>query len=448
MTSRPPSFLLRFFFILLTALLHPLSAGKPNVVLILVDDLGYGDLACYGAEEMRTPHLDTLMSRGMRFDRFYANCTVCSPTRASLMTGRYPDLAGVPGVIRQWTPDSWGHLDPAAPTLPDMMRKAGYHTGMVGKWHLGFKEPNIPNTRGFDFFHGFLGDMMDDYWTHLRGGVNWMRRNTETITPEGHATDLFSQWAAEYIKERAGEPEQPFFLYLAYNAPHFPIQPPQEWLEKVQKRQPELDKKRATNVAFVEHMDHGIGQVMKAIESAGIADNTLVIFSSDNGGSLPHGALNTPLRGGKQDHWEGGIRVPTCAVWPGKIKPARSNALGMTMDFLPTLCDIAEVDPPDGINGENLASVWLENKPGDPDRTMIWVRREGNNRYQGRAYYAIRRGPWKLLQNTPFDPMQLVNLETDPFEAHPRPPKGKIANELTRALMNHLQEAGEVPWQK
>jgi arylsulfatase A-like enzyme len=425
-----------------------IAANKPNVVLILVDDLGYGDLACYGAEDMRTPQLDRLMSRGIRFDQFYANCTVCTPTRASLLTGRYPDLVGAPGVIRQRPKDSWGHLRPSGPTLPDMLKKAGYHTGMVGKWHLGFESPNIPNDRGFDFFHGFLADMMDNYWKHTRGGVNWMRRNKEVIDPDDeHATELFSRWAIDYIEEQAADSASPFFLYLAYNAPHFPIQPPKDWLEKVKAREPQLSQKRAANVAFVEHTDHEIGKVLAAIDKAGIAKDTLIIFSSDNGGSIPHAQSNGALRGGKQDHWEGGIRVPTCVVWPETIQPGRSKELGMTMDFLPTLCEIAGVELEHEIDGQSLAPIWLRGAKGDPDRTLIWVRREGNNRYQGRAYYAIRRGPWKLLQNTPFEPMTLVNLDTDPAEANPMPPKGKVAQTLTRALMDHVQRAGRIPWQ-
>ena len=431
--------------ILATSFCH--AADKPNIVLILVDDLGYGDLACYGATDMKTPHLDKLMSRGMRFNQFYANCTVCSPTRASLMTGRYPDIAGVPGVIRQRPTDSWGYLDPKAPTLPGYLRLGGYHTGMVGKWHLGFETPNIPNDRGFDFFHGFLADMMDDYYTHLRGGENWMRLNGDEIHPKGHATDLFTKWSVDYITEQA-RTEQPFFLYLAYNAPHFPIQPPDDWLKKVQAREPQLSKKRAANVALIEHLDDGIGQVVNSIEKAGIADNTIVIFSSDNGGSIPHAQSNGKLRGGKQDHWEGGIRVPTCVVWPDKIPAEQSNAIGMTMDFLPTLCDIAGVDTTDHIDGQNLKDVWLNGSVGEPTRTMIWVRREGNRRYQGRAYYAIRKGPWKLHQSSPFEPMQLSNVVDDMYETSPAPANGRIANELQTTLMRHLQRAGRVRWQK
>lgn len=419
----------------------------PNIVLIMVDDLGYGDLSSYGAPDMQTPHIDRLMARGLRFNQFYANCTVCSPTRASLMTGLYPDKAGVPGVIRQQPESSWGFMDPAAVTLPDMLNQAGYHTALIGKWHLGLASPNLPNERGFDFFHGFLGDMMNDYYTHLRGGVNWMRRNQETITAKGHATDVFSQWSIDYINERAKNQDQPFFLFLSYNAPHFPIQPPKDWLDRVNAREMKLDPARAKNVAFVEHLDDNVGRVMKAIDEAGIKDNTLVIFTSDNGGSLRHAQRNLPLNGGKQDHLEGGIRVPTAVVWPDTIKPGTSDELGITMDFYPTLCEIAGVNIDHAIDGQSLAPIWLKGEAGDPDRTLIWVRREGGARYQGRAYYAIRQGPWKLYQDTPFEPMQLVNLATDPYEKNPLPATGNIANNLRAKLMRHIQEAGQVPWQ-
>ena len=424
------------------------QAGKPNIVMILVDDLGYSDLSSFGGTDIRTPAIDKLMKSGLRFDQFYSNCTVCTPTRASLLTGRYPDLVGAPGVIRQWPETNWGYFKPTGPTLPEMLRKAGYHTGMVGKWHLGFESPNIPNDRGFDHFHGFLADMMDDYWTHLRGGVNWMRLNKEEVKPKGHATEVFTQWGIEYVKKQAANKKQPFFLYLAYNAPHFPIQPPKDWLEKVQKREPQLGLKRATNVAFVEHMDHEIGKFVDAIHELGIAKDTLIVFSSDNGGSIPHGALNGTLRGGKQDHWEGGIRVPTCAVWPGTIKPGRTNAPGITMDLLPTFCEIGDTKVNHEIDGISLADVMLKMAPGKPDRTMIFVRREGNRRYQGRAYYAVRRGPWKLLQNNPFEPMMLVNLEKDPAEANPVRPNNKVGHELIQILMEHIQKSGEIPWRK
>ena len=162
---------------------------NPNIVFILADDHGYGDISANNGPGVQTPHIDAIGSRGIRFNRFYANSTVCSPSRASLLTGRYPDRVGVPGVIRQTVEDSWGYFDPNAITLPDMLRRAGYETLHIGKWHLGLEDENHPCERGFDEFHGFIDDMMDDYWTHRRMGQNGMRHNREVIDPEGHATD-------------------------------------------------------------------------------------------------------------------------------------------------------------------------------------------------------------------------------------------------------------------
>ncbi len=185
-----------------------------------------------GLPTCRTPHIDSLVAAGMRFDTFYANCSVCSPTRASLLSGRYPELVGVPGVIRTHAENSWGYLARDAVLLPAVLHARGYATAMVGKWHLGLETPNLPNDRGFAWFRGYLGDMMDDYYTHRRHGINYMRSDTQEIDPQGHATDLFTMWTCQYL-HRAAEKDQPFLLYLAYNAPHDPIQPPDEWLAKV-----------------------------------------------------------------------------------------------------------------------------------------------------------------------------------------------------------------------
>ena len=211
------------------------SPSRPNILVILCDDLGRGDYSAFGTPDIRTPNIDRVAREGMTFDNFYANSCVCAPSRAALLTGKYPDRVGVPGVIRGEAENNWGWLSPDAKLLPAVLKPAGYRSALVGKWHLGFEAPNLPNARGFDMFRGFLGDMMDDYWTHLRNGRNYMRRNEQTINPVGHATDVFTGWACDYLKERASSHE-PFFLYLAYNAPHEPIQPPPEWLERVRRR--------------------------------------------------------------------------------------------------------------------------------------------------------------------------------------------------------------------
>lgn len=439
----------KVFIFWLALALSAIAAEKPNILFILVDDLGFGDLSSHGAGDMRTPHIDALMEAGMRFDHGYANCPVCSPTRASLMTGKYPDLAGVPGVIRTHPESSWGFLDPKAVTLPDQMKRAGYDTAIVGKWHLGLESPNKPTERGFDFFKGFLCDMIDDYWTHRRHGINYMRENEKEIDPEGHASDLFTQWAGEYIESRAGS-GKPWFLYLAYNAPHSPIHPPKDWLAKVQTREPGITEKRAKLVALIEHLDDGIGKVVAGLKASGQAENTLIVFTSDNGGQEDCGANNGANRGAKQDMWEGGIRVPTCAVWPGKIKPgSRSQAVTMTMDWYPTLCEIAGADCADGdLDGRSILSVLS----GDDSafmsklRDLIWVRREGGVKYGGRDYYAIRRGSMKYQQQTPFEPMRLFDLSKDSMEETPLN-QSKVENELRGKLMRHLQRAGSLPWQ-
>ncbi|MFW5822790.1 MAG: sulfatase [Tangfeifania sp.] len=423
------------------------SNDKPNIIIILVDDLGYGDLSINGGKDIYTPHIDRLFQKGMKFNSFYANCTVCSPTRASLMTGCYPDISGVPGVIRTHETNSWGYLREDLATLPEMLGKAGYSTALIGKWHLGLESPNKPNERGFDFFHGFLGDMMDDYWTHLRHGNNYMRLNDEVIEPEGHATDLFSDWAVDYLKNQQ-ENESPFFLFLAYNAPHFPIQPPNEWLEKVKKREPGISEKRAKNVAFVEHLDDGIGRVMKALDEMKLDKNTLIIFSSDNGGHLASGASNGDLRGGKQDMYEGGIKVPTCFVWNDEIKSnSETENLGLTMDIYPTLLDIAGIEPDNKIDGMSLLRT-LKGKPQVTDnRVVYFMRREGGS-YGGLCYYATRQGPYKLVQNTPFEPLQLFNLETDPYERIPLSQDSEKFKDLKYRQSQHIREAGKIPWQK
>lgn len=420
---------------------------KPNFLFILADDLGYGDLSCQGGKDIHTPNIDQLFSNGIRFSNFYASCTVCSPTRASLMTGRYPDMVGVPGLVRGNKTDNWGYLLPTAVTLPDMLKKAGYQTAIIGKWNLGLESPNLPNERGFDLFHGFLSDMMDDYWTHLREGVNYMRLNRTEIHPQGHATDIFSDWAVDYISEKADE-KKPFFLYLAYNAPHFPIQPPNEWLEKVKKREGNIDEKRAKNVALVEHLDFSIGRVIEALKKSGKYENTVIIFSSDNGGHLPSGASNGDLRGGKQDMYEGGIKVPTCLVWEETINKGVFNKLGLTMDFYPTICSIAGLMVTHTIDGIDLMPGLLGKSKGKEDNRMVYFMRREGGIYGGLCYYAAREGPYKLVQNTPFEGFQLFNIESDPYEKNPLDVTLEQFKELKYGLSQHIRKAGSIPWEK
>jgi arylsulfatase A-like enzyme len=423
------------------------ASSRPNVLLIVADDLGYGDLSCYGAPDLRTPNIDALAAEGVRFSRFYANSPVCSPTRAALMSGCYPDRVGVPGVIRTFPSDNWGYLSQQTPLLPVVLKKAGYHTALVGKWHLGLSAPNTPNHRGFDHFHGFLGDMMDDYLTHRRHDVNYMRLNEREIDPPGHATELFSDWASDYIRSRKGQ-SKPFFLYLAYNAPHVPVQPPDSYVTRVKQRNPGIADRRARLAALIEQMDDGIGRVITALKRSGAYENTLIVFTSDNGGQLSAGASNGNLRGAKEDMYEGGIREPLCAVWPGHIRGGtRSDRVAMAMDLFPTLCEAAGAKVPLPCDGVSILPD-LTGVQRQDDRTLFWVRREGGARYQGNAVYAARRGDWKLVYNSPFASLELYNLRDDPQEktdlAKQNP---KEFNELSAALRAHMQDAGRVPWQ-
>ena len=421
---------------------------RPNLLVILTDDQGYGDVSAYGAADVQTPHIDRIGAEGMLFTAMRANATVCSPSRAALLTGCFADRVGVPGVIRTDPDDSWGYLDPRRRTLADVLGAAGYDTALIGKWHLGLESPNTPNERGFAHFHGFLGDMMDSHSTHLRQGRNYMRLDTREIDPAGHATDLFTDWAVAYLRDRAAGAVRPFFLYLAYTAPHFPIEPPAEWLDRVRRRTPGMPEPRARTVAFVEHLDAGIGRVLAALDDAGLTDDTVVVFASDNGGSLAHGQCNEPWRGGKQDHYDGGLRVPFMVRWPAVVRPgSRTDHAGLLFDLHPTFVELAGAAADDDLDAVSLAPVLRGGDIAGP-RDLYFVRREGGLRYGGNAYEALIRGDWKLLRNDPFSPFELYCLADDPQErsnlaaANPK----KVA-ELAAAVRRHVRRGGAAPWQ-
>ena len=457
----------KIFSLVLACLSIPftcLHASRPNILIIIVDDLGYGDLSSYGATDLKSPHIDALAKEGLRFTNFYANCPVCSPTRAALLTGRYQELVGVPGVIRTKPEDNWGYLAPSATLLPQALKPLGYHTACIGKWHLGLDPESHPNTRGFDHFHGFLGDMMDDYYKHLRHGQHYMRLNQEKVDPIGHATDIFTQWACQYIQNQAKPANSPnnnspitnngtaspFLLYLAYNAPHTPIQPPQDWFEKVKAREKGITDKRAKLVALIEHMDHGIGQVIQTLKDTGQWENTLTFFVSDNGGQLNVGGNCGELRGGKQDMYEGGLKVPACAVWPRVIQPGQTTTFtALTMDLFPTAIAAVGGTPPDGIEGRSILPLLKKGTQPAFERDFFFTRREGNQRYMGEVSWAMRRGPWKLVKNSPMTAWELYNLEADPLEATDLSKKNAPKfNELAKAMRLQIQRGGSIPWQK
>jgi arylsulfatase A-like enzyme len=290
--------------------------------------------------------------------------------------------------------------------------------------------------------------MIDDYWKKTRHGINYMRRNEEVIEVPGHATDLFTQWSVEYVNRQATS-EEPWFLYLAYNAPHTPTHPPENWIAKVRAREPQMPPERVKLVALVEHLDFGIGKVLKALADSPDAGNTLLVFTSDNGGLLRQGASNGALRGGKQDMYEGGIRVPTCMRWTGQTPPGTmTDFRAMTMDLYPTFCQAAGVPVKHEIDGRSLLPL-LEGKDLESfQRDLFCVRREGGGKYQGQDYYAMLRGPWKLLHNSPFEPLELYHLGEDPQETENLAESRKsIFHQMAKELRTHIQEGGRVPWQ-
>ena len=427
-------------------------APRPNILVILTDDQGYGDLSVNGATDLQTPNMDRLFAEGMSFKNFRTNSCVCSPTRAALLTGRYPERVGVPGVIRTQPANSWGYLDPAAQLLPQSLRPAGYDSAIIGKWHLGLDPADAPNARGFDFFHGFLGDMMDDYVTHRRHGQNYLRRNEEVIESPLHATDLFAGWACEYLRERATRPDAPFFLYLAFNAPHDPIQPPAPALERVRQRAPQLPERRAKLVALIEHLDEAIGRVLATLDETGLAKNTLVVFTSDNGGLLPMAANNRPWRDGKGSMYEGGLRVPFAARWPGRIAPgSRSEVPALTMDIFPTALAAAGLAPAKSVDGTSLLPALLGQvaEAATPPRDLFFIRREGGKPFGGKEIEAVIRGRWKLLQNSPWGPRELYDLTNDSTETRDlAASEPETVTALSNALALHRQRGGAVPWQK
>ena len=441
-----------FFYLLLLLPFHTLGqreiSKKPNVLIILTDDQGYHDVSYYGTSDIRTPNIDMLCKSGMRFDNFYAE-TVCSPSRAALMSGRYPEMVGVPGLVRSNPEDNFGFLKPGVILLPMLLKQGKYRTALIGKWNLGLETPNTPNEKGFDYFHGWLDDMMEDYWTHLRNGKNFLRENDKEINPKGHATDLFTEWAVDYVNKQKNSTD-PFFLYLAYTAPHFPVQPTPEWLAKVKGREPGITERRAKLVALIEQMDDGIGKVVQSLKETGKYDNTIIFFLSDNGGHLEDGANNGNLRDGKQSMYEGGLKVPACVEWPNHIKPGSYSEKKLDeIDIYPTIAEITGIKINHKIDEESFYAVLKNSDAKMPDRPLFFTRREGNFRFGGETIQAVISGNMKLLQNSPYQPYELYNLYDDPLEQR------NLINwniddykRLHQLLINQIKKGGSVPWQK
>ena len=397
------------------------APNSPNVLIILADDLGWHDVGYHGSE-IRTPNIDKLASQGTRFERAYS-FPVCSPTRSGFMTGRSPMRLGTGyTVIRPWS--DFG-IDTEERFMSQAFQQAGYQTSITGKWHLGHAYRKfLPRARGFDQAYGHVNGAID-YYTHDRdGGLDWSRNGT-SVKEEGYTTFLFGAETIKLIKGR--DKNRPFFHYLPFNSPHAPLQAPPEILDKYANIK---DEKRRSYCAMVDAMDQTIGKVLATLDSEGIADNTLVLFFSDNGGPTAHGATNTPLRAGKATAFEGGIRVPTILRWPGKIKAGAISQQVMTMmDYFPTLTAAAGVAPGNRrpFDGKNLWPSILAGKV-EPREHLFFSVETGTGQQ-----YAVHHQEWKLVIAQ--DKKLLFRIVEDPNETNDLAAKEpKLVAELTARI--------------
>jgi arylsulfatase A-like enzyme len=398
----------------------------PNIVVVVVDDLGYADLGCYGSKEVRTPHFDRLAREGVCLTDAYANAAVCSPTRAALITGRYPQRAGFDWVVR-YGEKTLG-LPAADSSLPRLLRGAGYRTALFGKWHLGYKPEWGPVAHGFDEFFGFLGADLDYYSHRDANGEAGLYDGTRPVERAGYLTDLITERAVRFIRANA---DRRFFLEVAYNAPHWPFQPPGKPDDaRDAKTYGPRTGTRADYVRIVEHLDAGVGRVLDALAAAGLTRDTLVIAFSDNGGERL--SDNGPLFHGKYTLWEGGIRVPTLVRWPAILPAGRvSTQPVITTDLTASILAAAGVPrptnpPPDG---EDVLPILAGKRP-EHERTFFWRLPGPETRFDQKA---VRRGNWKYVLDREAD--LLFDLKTDVGERtnlayrHPR-----IVTELRAAL--------------
>lgn len=384
----------------LAAAMHRLTgaaidARAPNILFILADDLGYADLSCYGRREYRTPHIDGLAEQGLKLTHGYSNSSICSPTRCALITGRYQYR--FPVGLHEPLPRNPGELGlPAGhPTLPSLLRSVGYRTALIGKWHLGTAPEHGPLQHGYERFFGIHGGAAD-YFTHEFAvpptGRSDLYENTKRIERNGYLTDLLTGEAIKEIEQSAAG-EQPFFLSLHYTAPHWPWEGPQD--EAVSKSLRTIfhtdGGSLETYAAMVRSLDEGVGRVLRALSRAQLDRNTIVVFTSDNGGERFSDMW--PFTGMKAELLEGGIRVPTLIRWPGRIAAGtESDQVIATMDWLPTLLAAAggQADAQHPPDGENLLPVLLREAPARP-RTLYW-------RFKANEQAAVRRGNWKYLK--------------------------------------------------
>ena len=400
------------------------SGTKPNVIVILTDDQGMGDVGCYGAKDIPTPSLDALAARGVRFTQFYCGSALCSPSRAALLTGRYPLRCGVTTLTSSQRGGT-NALPTNEVTMAQMFKAAGYATAHVGKWHLGYTPETMPNARGFDYSFGNMGGCIDNYshFYYWSGpNVHDLHRNgQETYEPGKFFGDLMLQEAAQFMKAHR---KQPFFLYYAPNQPHYPYQPDVKWLERCKN----LPYPRNLYAAFVATMDERLGALLKEVDRLGLRERTIVVFHTDNGHSTEErahfgGGSAGPYRGAKFSFFEGGFHVPCIVSWPGHLPEGEvRQQVAHSCDWLPTLAELCgtKILNPD-IDGRSLTAVIKSAAAPSPHESLHFYFPTG----QG-VQWAVRAGDFKLISNV-WDtsqnekskeriPLFLANLAEDPGE--------------------------------
>lgn len=384
------------------------AADRPNFVVIMADDLGYGDISPFDGW-IQTPHLDRLAANGMRLTDFHSSGNVCSPTRAGLLTGRYQQRAGIPGVVFA-DPDRgavhYHGLQPQEITFAEVLGQAGYATAIFGKWHLGYFPKYNPIRHGFDLFRGYVSGNVD-FFSHVdqAGAYDWWHQDQQ-VKEDGYVTHLITRHAVSFLEDNH---DRPFCLYLPHEAPHYPYQGPDDPpLRRVGGKFDLNGERKDIKAAYTEmvvEMDRSVGRIVATLDRLGLTENTLILFFSDNGAN--RNGSNAPFRGAKGTNWEGGHRVPCIASWPGRIPAGTaSDQLSITLDVMPTLLDAANVTPPRErpLDGVSLLPVLLHQQSPGP-RQLVW---------NGRA---IRDGQWKLIvDGRGSRGVQLFDLASDPGE--------------------------------
>jgi len=405
---------------------------RPNVVLIVMDDVGYGDYGAYGAPDIKTPNVDRLARDGVKFTDFYA-APSCTPTRAALITGRYYQRTGLENPLGA-APAAGRGLEATGRSLPQLMKNAGYATGLLGKWHLGYAANQLPKAHGFDYFFGFLSGLVDYYQHTDQNGKPDLFENDKPVSVDGYMTDLITERAMKFIDQNA---QRPFFLEVAYNAAHWPFQVPDKPSvapDNARFVQPheEHTSTRADYAAILERADQGVGRIVDTLQKRGLTRNTLVIFTNDNGGEWL--SRNAPLFHRKTTIWEGGIRVPLIMKWPARIPAGRTSPqAGFVFDLTTTILAAGEATVPADARFEGINLMPIAAGQAQPSERTLFFRVTG-----ARAQRAVRQGDWKLMLDG--GGVFLFNLRTDIGE---RVDVAKERPEITRRLRPLILE-----WEK